>query len=515
MKRAWLYSRYSTAGQNETSIERQELSAKIWCESNGYELLGNYADRAQSGAIPFMERPALKELFDSPDLLAGDLILIEKLDRITRGGELERMRIHLYFVDRKIGLHLVDSNRDALTLDIGSYISTVVDSSTDKSKKDEAVKRSIEGKRLKMKQAIESGGKRVSGVCPPWLVLSEDKCSFLPIEDRVNTIHHIFKLAESLGATRICNELNESGVNGFASTKKNPKWKKGCDLPKFLNIKVSSWQAFQVKNILKDRRLLGELSTSHFGIVKDYYPTIINETDLILASSNLESRRGKTSPSLKSFKNIFTGVAKCVNCKSPIHYSSKGNGYNYLICSSGCEKSKPMRYEKFESSFMKWAVEIDWNKFMNEKSNTIEVKSSIAKNSKLQDELEVQINNLVDNLAEGLNVRIVAKIDTLEDNLTVLKAEGKRLNLLMKAELVKEANLNELDLSWAKDLINQGDVKLRAKLNSQLTDRLDSLYFSLSNSPRPYFATLINGRKQVVFVLDDKSYEIGYEEDLY
>jgi DNA invertase Pin-like site-specific DNA recombinase len=515
MRRAFLYSRYSTTGQNETSIERQEESAAKWCKANGYDLIDKYADRGQSGAIPFLERPALKKLFASPDLQSGDTILIEKLDRITRGGEIDRMRLHLYFIDRGIKLHLVDADRDGLSLDIGSLITTVVDSSTDKSKKDEAVKRSIEGKRLKMKNALESGGEKVSKVSPPWLELSEDKCSFLPIPERVEIIALIFKLAESLGAQRICNELNEKGVNGWAVNVKNPLWKKGNNLQKFLPVIKSKWKIFQIKKLLKDRRLLGELKTVHFGITKNYYPVVIEETTMILASHNIESRKGKTSPSANSFKNIFTGVARCNWCKSPIHYSSKGKGYNYLICAGGCEKSNYVRYEKFEASFIKYTVEIDWASFTDVKVKTNEVNTAIALNSKLETELDISIDNLVTAIAEGGGPRLTKRIDALEVELTETQAEGKRLNLLLKAELVKESNLNDLDLSWAVNLINSGDIKLRAKLNSQLSERLDALYFSLGNNPRPFFATVINGRKQVVFPLDNKSYETGYEEDLY
>lgn len=515
MKRAWLYSRYSTSGQNESSIERQSASAITWCESNGYNLIDSYADRGQSGSISFLERPALKKLFSNPELRSGDRILVEKLDRITRAGEIERMRLHLYFIDRGLELWLVDEDRDALTLDIGGLLTTVVNTSTDKSKKDEAVKRSIEGKKLKMREAIYNGGERVSKVCPPWLRLSADKTFFEPIPERIDTIAMIFNLSASLGASRICNELNSKGIIGWATTKRNPNWSKGSELPKFINLppKESEWKVYQIKKLLKDRRLMGELDTANFGLVTGYYPAVMSEIDLIVAESSIKSRKVKTAPNSKGFKNIFTGIVKCIDCKSPIHYSSKGNGYNYMICSIGCNKKrKPIRYEPFEKSFLKWAVEIDWSSITGYKSILNDVKFDIAKNDKLVEELERKINNLVDIIAVGGNVRLVAKLEEFEVTFIDAKTESERLNSLMKAEVIKENKLKDLDLSWAKDAINSGNIELRAKLNAQLTDRLDSLYLSLGNNPRPFFSTNISGRKQVVFIFDDVDYKVNYDE---
>lgn len=516
MKRAWLYSRYSTSGQNESSIERQNESAELWCKSKGYQLLGSYADRGQSGSIPFLERPELKALLNNPELKAGDRILIEKLDRITRAGELERMEITRYFLDRGLELWLVDENRDALALDLPSLLTTIIATSTDKSKKDEAVKRSVEGKKIKMRNAIQNGGERVSRVCPPWLRLSGDKTSFEPIPERIDIIKMIFKLSASLGAGRICNELNSKGIEGWAKVKKSSKWSKGSNFPKFINLPASEseWQIYQIKKLLRDRRLLGELDTANFGVATGYYPAVLSETDLILAENSLKSRKKKTAPNSKAFKNIFTGIARCVSCKSPIHCSSKGNGYNYMICSKGCDKveRKPMRYELFEKSFLKWAVEIDWSVFMGYELTTNAVKVDMAKNDKLAEELERKIDNLVNSMADSANVRLVAKIDEFESELTNVKSEGERLNLVLKAEIVKENSLKDLDLSWAEEAINSGNVELRAKLNAQLSDRLDFLWLSLGNNPRPYFATVINGRKQVVFILDDASYQINYDE---
>lgn len=537
-KRAWFYGRYSTAGQNETSIERQQSAAEQWCEKYDYELVGSYADRGQSGSIPWDERPAFAELLANPNLQSGDRILIEKLDRISRRGEIERMRIHLYFIDNDLELWLVDSNTNALSENIGDLVTNVVNATTDKTKKDEAVQRSIAGKKLKMQKAIEQGGERVSNNCPAWLVLSEDRRSFEPIPERVEVIKEIFLLAEHLGATRICNELNERGIKSWVTVKKNPDWKGGktsglaeghLDIPKFIPITEDEkvWKPYQVKTLLKDRRLLGELSTVGFGIAENYYPKILDETQLILAKSKLNSRKVKTSPSKGGFKNLFTGILRCAWCNSPIHYSSKGGGYNYMKCSNSCDKSRnynrsskdtrkaAMPYETLEKAFLKWAVEIDWSEFVEVKANTKLVKDEIAINDNLIAETNAKIENLTNVLAETGNVHLMAKLNEFTELLEQYNATAETLKTKLQAEIQNEAIINSLDVSKAAKMVADGDMNMRSKLNAQLSDRLDNMLLALGNHPRPYFSTVINGRSQTVFIQDDKSYLLGYDEPVY
>ena len=49
MKNAVIYPRYSSQGQNEQSIEGQIRICTEFAESNGYNVVGIYPDKARTG----------------------------------------------------------------------------------------------------------------------------------------------------------------------------------------------------------------------------------------------------------------------------------------------------------------------------------------------------------------------------------------------------------------------------------------------------------------------------------
>ena len=59
-KLAIAYYRYSSASQNEASIEQQQRLARQWAQSQGLTLVEEYKDLAKTGRN--MERPGLQKM---------------------------------------------------------------------------------------------------------------------------------------------------------------------------------------------------------------------------------------------------------------------------------------------------------------------------------------------------------------------------------------------------------------------------------------------------------------------
>ena len=57
---AVIYARYSSSSQREESIEGQVKECTAYAESNGYNIIGTYADRAISGTTD--NRPQFQKM---------------------------------------------------------------------------------------------------------------------------------------------------------------------------------------------------------------------------------------------------------------------------------------------------------------------------------------------------------------------------------------------------------------------------------------------------------------------
>lgn len=79
---AVIYARYSSHGQTEQSIEGQLRVCKEYAERNGYNLIGEYIDRATSGTTD--NRPSFLQMIDDASKKEFQYIIVYKLDRFAR-----------------------------------------------------------------------------------------------------------------------------------------------------------------------------------------------------------------------------------------------------------------------------------------------------------------------------------------------------------------------------------------------------------------------------------------------
>lgn len=80
--RAVAYSRFSSDGQREESIEAQVRAIKEFAEHNGYALQKIYADRGISGTTD--NRPDFLRMIDDAKKGDFDVVIVHKLDRFAR-----------------------------------------------------------------------------------------------------------------------------------------------------------------------------------------------------------------------------------------------------------------------------------------------------------------------------------------------------------------------------------------------------------------------------------------------
>jgi Recombinase/Recombinase zinc beta ribbon domain len=197
---------------------------------------------------------------------------------------------------------------------------------------------------------------------PGWLMLSEDRRSFVYLPDRAEVVKQIFEMsAAGVGGYTIAKQLNANNIPAFGPS--------------------SKWDQSTIHNMLSNRAVVGEFQpkkyltareslrgtrdrkgTPNGEPVKNYYPAVIDESLFILAQEtrrkNLASRRGRKGTQIT---NLFAGLITCAYCGSAVLFHSNGNSKS-LICSNVLENNGCPRtgwsYQDFEERFLEFLPEL-------------------------------------------------------------------------------------------------------------------------------------------------------------
>jgi site-specific DNA recombinase len=113
--RAVVYARFSTDLQSDKSTEDQIDLCRAYAKREGFEIVGEFFDKAISGAT--MHRPGMQDMLHRVRAGGVDIILCEELDRLSRDmGDLASLHRDLGF--RGVRLWTVHGG-EAKTLDVG------------------------------------------------------------------------------------------------------------------------------------------------------------------------------------------------------------------------------------------------------------------------------------------------------------------------------------------------------------------------------------------------------------
>ena len=80
------YARFSSAGQNEASIEQQLRDIYKWADDHGYSVIGEYKDFARSAYKEATEqqRPEFRRMIDDSKKHEFQAVIVWKMDRFAR-----------------------------------------------------------------------------------------------------------------------------------------------------------------------------------------------------------------------------------------------------------------------------------------------------------------------------------------------------------------------------------------------------------------------------------------------
>lgn len=312
--------------QEFNSLDAQRESAEAYIESQkslGWTALPDrYDDGGYSGGN--MERPALQRLLDDIDAGKVDVIVVYKIDRLSR-ALLDFTKMIDMFNDR--GVSFVSVTQQISTTDsTGRMMLNVLMTFAQ-------YEREVIAERIRDKvAAAKRRGKYCGGV--PILGYDVDRESKKLVVNTVEAevVQYIFRRFIQLGAAKkMGQELNEQGYRTKSWTTKKGKVRKGV-----------RWNTGHVYRLLNNRAYIGEIvhrgknySAEHEGIIDratwDKVQAILEDNKPVKVSM----ARTKMVAPLK-------GVIRCGHCgcaMGPTYARKNGRHYTYYICQKDSKRT--------------------------------------------------------------------------------------------------------------------------------------------------------------------------------
>jgi len=492
-RRAYSYTRMSTMTQLAgDSLRRQDDPAKAFAESIGADLadddqLKDIGISAFSGANA--NSGALSRFLEgirAGKVPPGSLLLVEALDRLSRQEPPKALSLFLEIINGGVEIVTLSDNKtygsfsDATALMRSVMeLNTAHEESRIKSKR---VRAAWANKRNHLSE------KKLTKKCPGWLKLSEDRRSFEVLNDRARVVQRIFEESKAgIGDDKIARRLNLSGIQPFGRAK--------------------SWGKSSVSKILGSRAVLGEFQphqliggkrTPDGEVREDYFPQIVSEELFYQAQgAKAQRRKGGAGRKGKGYSNLFSGLAKCAYCKSPMTFVNKGSspkGGTYLVCEAkrrglGCD-TIPWRYDAFETSFLAFVTELDLSSLIHADKLTAQQASIAGELSTFRGQQSVleakrdQIFHLLDSVDLSKDY-VAKKLEEVEAQIFELQSK-----ILDRESIESELRLQSEYTYGSKEEIKKLLGELRAstedeayKLRCQIATRLKALVDTLLVAP--------------------------------
>jgi Recombinase zinc beta ribbon domain len=230
--------------------------------------------------------------------------------------------------------------------------------------------------------------------------------------------------------------------------------------------------------------------------VKNYYPRIISDELFYQALFAKSQRRGagagRKGP---GFTNLFSGIARCAYCRSPILFENKGpgpKGGTYLLCDGakrhlGCPGLR-WRYQDFEASFVAFVDELDVDTIVKDSLNKGQQQDLPAQLAALQGEFST-VTDLMERTYAVLSGGGPVEFVTGKLNELNVRREDLRIRIKAKDEERERLASQEARYRQSKKEIKQ----LVSRLQSPATAELFKLRAQVASQLKSLIGTLLIG----------------------
>lgn len=500
--KAYSYIRFSTPEQAlGDSLRRQVQLAEEYARKHGLSLddTTKLTDRGLSAYKgEHRAKGALGEflrLVEAGQVPPGSVLIVENLDRLSREHVLDAFDQFRAII--RAGIRLV-TLQDSMEYDRESIeqnwtqlivsIAVMARAHGESEAKSKRLKAAWEEKRNSIQE------RKLTRIAPAWLKLSKDRTEFIPIPEAARVIELIYrKRLEGKGTTRIETELN-ADPDLWTPDKRGPK-------------KTGGWRESYIEKILRNRAVIGEFQPHKMvdgkrqpigDPIPDYFPPVISEELFYQVQAILKAngeKKGNGGGRTGKVSNLFTHIARCGICGSPMHFIDKGKspkGGQYLCCDKSRRlkecPAKPIRYDEFERLFFDNFEELDISALVPGKDETrarvTELEALLIVNRQRILGIDSEIDNLSDSIARTKHPQarehLEGRLAKAFDEKASLEAQNQDYEREL-TQLRKEKSTLTQDVEQAREIYEllescqteQERIDLRFRLRQQISRMIE------------------------------------------
>ena len=489
------------------SLRRQLEASKKYTATHGLELVQDFALH-DIGVSAYTGKNIASGRFGlfltavrAGKIEKGSYLLVESFDRMSRQEPIVALQPFIDIV--KSGLKLVTLDDERVFSGNISFEDLIISIAKMSRANEESVRKSDRVAKAWKYKRDTAGTKKLTARCPSWFRLLDDRQSFEIIEDRARIVRRMFDEAVAgLGAFSIVRRLNEEAVPTFSGK--------------------AGWQTSTVNKIIGSKAVIGEFQPNRLvngkrqaegEPIKGYFPRILDDETFYAAqrgrlerrTTGTADRKGSGGAKGKRFSNLFSKLAVCDNCGSPMQFENKGTppkGQSYLVCSNairkhGCHVTARWRYDHFETMFLSFVERLDLASIVsveqhsNKRNDLGRQLEMLAGQEKM---LQAEMEKTYAVLKEGNQTSefLARKFADAESELAKVKAEKARfqteLAALEATSLDYYTNQGQMNALIEKVRAHHsGDVyKIRSMIASRLQTLIKELRLTVAEDANDY-----------------------------
>lgn len=445
--RVALYPRVSGHEQEDNySIPEQIKRMKAYCEARGWMVYKIYTDSGFSGSN--LDRPGLQLLINDAEKRKFDMVLVYKLDRLSRSQKDTLYLIEDVFDKHDVYFTSITENFDTSTPTGKAFLGILAVFA--QFEREQIRERTMIGKKARADEGKWHGGSTqpigydyVNG----YLEINEYEAM------QINEIADLF--LENTPIRTIVRMVTEKGY----------KHKHGV------------WEAKTVRRMLTNPVYIGMLQSKN-GTKKGIHKPIMSKEKFDAIQVLMKERQEKYGTTFKPYSSLLGGMIYCKHCNAKYSKQQNSSGRLYYSCYSRNKKMKTMvkdencknkTYRMLDLDFMiissitQLALDPNYIEQLREDKPKNDVSEKIKTINKEIESISSQISNLMDLYSLG-NM----PLDVINQKVTALNetklALDKELDSLNVPETDEEGMTNEQIQNLAS-VMNNKDLTLEDKRN--------------------------------------------------
>lgn len=441
---------YPRVSSNEQATEGYSIGEQIdrmkkYCEAKDWLVYKIYTDAGFSGAT--LERPAMQQMIKDAEAQKFDMVLVYKLDRLSRSQKDTLYLIEDVFEKHNVGFASMTENFDTSTPH-GKFIIGIL-----------SVFAQLEREKIKERtmmgaQARAQEGKWHGGAIEP-IGYNYINDELIPDEYEAMQVNEIADLFIGLTPVRtIARMMAEKGYKH----------------------KYGEWSAKNIRDVLANPTNIGLLKHRDQYYKGQHKPILTQEKyDRIIELFN--KRREKYGVPQKAHSTLLGGMIYCKHCGGRYGKSTNGAGGYYYSCYSRTKKMKEMIkdpncknkiYKILDLDFMiissitQLALDPNYIEELRKDKPKNDTKEKITTIKKEVAKIDDQISKLMDLYSlKSMPLDVVSKkVSDLNDSKTALEKELTALDIPED-----DAGMSTEMVQNLASLINDKDLDLEEKRN--------------------------------------------------